>query len=124
MAFLIFAAPLVGVARGGGQPLPAQKGSVLAGPAFANTVVGGGLVGVALSPAAPGRNRLTAILANPVEAGSAGGVQPAAAAPTEQDAVSVSLVCECSAKPVATDLTRSAGAWRTDVDLPAEGVWR
>ncbi|HEV7536940.1 MAG TPA: copper resistance protein CopC, partial [Acidimicrobiia bacterium] len=124
MAVLIFAATLVGVAQGRGQPLPAQKGSVLAGPAFANTVVGGGLVRVALSPAAPGRNRLTALLANPVEAGSAGGVQPAAAPPGEQEAVSVSLVCDCSAKPVAADLTRSVGAWMTDVDLPSAGVWR
>ena len=59
-AVLVFAATLVGVAQGRGQPLPAQKGSVLAGPAFANAVVGGGLVRLALSPAAPGRNRLTA----------------------------------------------------------------
>ena len=78
---LIFAATLVGVAQGRGQPLPAQKGSVLAGPAFANAVVGGGLVRVALSPAAPGRNRLTALLAHPVEAATAGGVQRSASAP-------------------------------------------
>ena len=124
VAVLIFAATLVGVAQGRGQPLPAQKGSVLAGPAFANAVVGGGLVRVALSPAAPGRNRLTALLANPVEAATAGGVQRSAAAPGEHEAVSVSLVCDCAAKPVAADLTRTAGAWRTDVELPSAGVWR
>ncbi|HYT39608.1 MAG TPA: ABC transporter substrate-binding protein [Acidimicrobiia bacterium] len=123
-AVLVFAATLVGVAQGRGQPLPAQKGSVLAGPAFANAVVGGALVRMALSPAAPGRNRLTALLANPVEAATAGGVQRSASAPGEQEAVSVSLVCDCAAKPVAADLTRAAGAWRTDVELPTAGVWR
>jgi putative copper export protein/methionine-rich copper-binding protein CopC len=123
-AVLVFAATLVGVAQGRGQPLPAQKGSVLAGPAFANTVVGGGLVRVALSPAAPGRNRLTALLASAVDAATAGGVQPSAAAPGEQDAVRVKLVCDCATEPVDADLTRGAGAWRADVDLPKAGVWR
>ncbi|MEW6476655.1 MAG: ABC transporter substrate-binding protein [Actinomycetota bacterium] len=123
-AVLIFAATLVGVAQGRGQPLPAQKGSVLAGPAFANAVVGGGLVRIGLSPAAPGRNRFTALLANPVEAATAGGVEPSKAAPGEQDTVSVELKCDCGAKPVVAELTRSAGAWRTDVDLPEAGVWR
>jgi methionine-rich copper-binding protein CopC/putative copper export protein len=124
VAVLVFAATLAGVAQGRGQPLPAQKGSVLAGPAFANAVVGGRLVRVALSPAAPGRNRLTALLANPVEAATAGGVERSAAAPGEQEAMSVSLACDCSSKPVKAELTRTAGAWRTDVDLPAAGVWR
>src|SRR5204863_7394660 len=95
-AVLIFAATLVGVAQGRGQPLPAQKGSVLAGPAFANAVVGGGLVRVALTPAAPGRNRFTALLANPVEAATARGVQPAGAASGTGESVSVSLVADCS----------------------------
>jgi putative copper export protein/methionine-rich copper-binding protein CopC len=121
---LVLAATLVGVAQGRGQPLPAQKGSVLAGPAFGNTVVGGGLVRMALAPAAPGRNQLTALLANSVDAASAGGVNTAAAAPGEQDAVKVSMVCECAAEAVEADLTRSAGVWRAEVDLPAAGVWR
>ena len=121
---LVFAAALVGVAQGRGQPLPAQKGSVLAGPAFANTVVGGGLVRIALSPAVPGRNRLTALLANPVDAAKAGGVQASAPAPSEQDAVKVSLACDCAAEPVDAELTRGTGAWQTDVDLPKAGVWR
>ncbi|HEV7862226.1 MAG TPA: copper resistance protein CopC [Acidimicrobiia bacterium] len=124
LAVLVFAATLVGVAQGRGQPLPAQKGSVLAGPAFANAVVGGGLVRVVLSPAAPGRNRFTALLANPVEAATARGVQGSAAAPGEQEPVSVSLVCDCADKPVAAELTRTAGGWRTDVELPSAGVWR
>ncbi|HEV8626622.1 MAG TPA: ABC transporter substrate-binding protein [Acidimicrobiia bacterium] len=124
VAVLIFAAVLVGVAQGRGQPLPAQKGSVLAGPAFANAVVGGGLVRMALSPAAPGRNRLTALLANPVEAATAGGVQPSAAPPRQQASVKVKLVCDCAAEPVDAGLTGSAGAWRTDLDLPEAGVWR
>ncbi len=124
VAVLVFAATLVGVAQGRGQPLPAQKGSVLAGPAFANAVVGGGLVRMALSPAAPGHNQLTALLAHPVEAAAAGGVQASAPAPGEQETVSVSMVCDCAAKPVAADLTRAAGAWRADVNLPSAGVWR
>jgi methionine-rich copper-binding protein CopC/putative copper export protein len=123
-AVLVFAATLVGVAQGRGQPLPAQKGSVLAGPAFANAVVGGGLVRMVLSPAVPGRNRLTALLANPIEAATARGVEPSVAAPGEQDTVSVELTCDCAAKPVTAELTRTAGAWRTDVELPKAGVWR
>ena len=125
LGVLVFAATLVGVAQGRGQPLPAQKGSVLAGPAFANAVVGGGLVRVTLSPAAPGRNRLSAFLANPVEAATAGGVQPSAGSPSaEQEKVSVSLKCDCATVPVEAELTRAAGAWRTDVELPEAGVWR
>ena len=124
VAVLVVAATLVGVAQGRGQPLPAQKGSVLAGPAFANAVVGGGLVRVALSPAVPGRNRFTALLANAAESATAGGVQSSAAPPSEQESVAVSLTCACAPKPVATDLTRAAGAWQGDVDLPAAGVWR
>ena len=124
VAVLVFAAVLVGVAQGRGQPLPAQKGSVLAGPAFANAVVGGGLVRVALSPAAPGRNRLTALLANPVEAATAGGVQSSAVPLGEQVPVKVKLVCDCAAKPVDAELTGNAGSWRTDLDLPEAGVWR
>jgi putative copper export protein len=124
VAVLVFAAVLVGVAQGRGQPLPAQKGSVLAGPAFANAVVGGGLVRMALSPAAPGHNRLTALLANPVEAAIAGGVQPSAPAPGEQAAVKVKLVCDCAAEPVDAELTGSAGTWQTDLELPKAGVWR
>ncbi|HYH51654.1 MAG TPA: copper resistance protein CopC [Acidimicrobiia bacterium] len=124
VAVLVFAATLAGVAQGRGQPLPAQRGSVLAGPAFANTVVGGGLVRVALSPATPGRNRVTALLASAVEAAAAGGIEQSAAVPGEQEAVAVTLACDCAAEPVEAQLTRAAGAWRADVDLPEAGVWR
>jgi len=124
IAVLVVAATLVGVAQGRGQPLPAQKGSVLAGPAFANTVVGGGLVRLALSPAMPGRNRLTALLANSAEAATAGGVQPSSAAPVDEEAVSVSLTCQCATRPVTAELTGTAGTWQTDLNLPSSGVWR
>lgn len=123
VAVLVFAATLAGVAQGRGQPLPAQKGSVLAGPAFANTVVGGGLVRVGLSPAMPGRNRITAQMASAVEA-AASGVLQSGTVPREQEAVSVSLTCDCAAEPVEAELTRTASAWRADVDLPEAGVWR
>lgn len=121
---LVVAATLVGVAQGRGQPLPAQEGSVLAGPAFANAVLGGGLVRVALTPALPGRNRLTAHLAAPAEAAGAGGVEAAAPVPGEDEAGSVTLTCSCAAEPVEAPLTRAAGAWRADFDLPAEGIWQ
>ena len=98
---LVFAATLVGCGPGPRPTAAGPKGSVLAGPAFANTVVGGGLVRVALSPAAPGRNRLTALLASAVEAAKAGGVQPSAGvARLSRMTVSVSLVCDCAAAPV------------------------
>jgi putative copper export protein/methionine-rich copper-binding protein CopC len=124
LAVLVFAATLAGVAQGRGQPLPAQRGSVLAGPAFANTVVGGGLVRVALAPATPGRNRVTALLASAVEAAAAGGVEQSATAPAEQQAVAVTLACDCAAETVEADLSRAGGAWRADVELPEAGVWR
>ena len=38
--------------------------------------------------------------------------------------MSVSLKCDCATAPVEAVLTRAAGAWRTDVELPAAGVWR
>jgi methionine-rich copper-binding protein CopC/putative copper export protein len=124
VAVLVFAATLVGVAQGRGQPLPAQKGSVLAGPAFANAVVGGGLVRMALSPAAPGRNRFTAMLAGPVGPAADGGVQASAPTLNDQEEVKVSLACACAAEPVHASLIRGAGAWQADVELPKAGVWR
>jgi methionine-rich copper-binding protein CopC/putative copper export protein len=133
LAVLVFAATLVGVAQGRGQPLPAQRGSVLAGPALANAVVAGGLARLALIPAAPGLNRLTALMASPVEAATAGANQTPATGPVEPKTVDVALECACAGKAVQGRLTRAAGpgaaltgspgVWRVDVDLPAAGVW-
>lgn len=135
VAVLVVAASLAGVAQGRGQPLPAQRGSVIAGPSFANAVVGGGLARLALSPASPGRNRLTVLMGSSVEAavaaGSSGaGDRPDPAEPEDAaggDAprqVDVSFTCACVDEPVTASLDVAAGAWRADVDLPAAGLWR
>ncbi len=136
VAVLLFAATLAGVAQGRGQPLPAQRGSVLAGPAFANAVVGQAVVRLALSPGAPGPNRLTVV---------SGGDTGAAARPAAGEAqrspegdvgaespeplvaarsMEASLTCSCAKETVKVSLRRGGAAWHSDVDLPSAGVWR
>ncbi len=122
VAVLVFAATLAGVAQGRGQPLPAQRESVLAGPAFANAVVGGGVARIALAPAAPGANRLTVLMGGePVAAPAAVETPRSAAAP---ERVEVTLTCECRRGEVSTRLVRGSNAWHADVELAAEGIWR
>jgi hypothetical protein len=108
--------------------LPAQKGSVLAGPAFANAVVGGGLARILLSPAAPGPNRMTVLTGGHAirEAISSEETPRGGAAPgPDPRSVTVSLACDCSARTVGATLARRDGlTWAADVDLPAAGVWR
>ena len=137
IAVLLLAATLAGVAQGRGQPLPAQRGSVLAGPAFANAVVGQAVVRLALAPAAPGRNRLTVVSggatgagaeAAPTDAEPASTGETPAPPPTrplnEARSLEASLSCACASEPVKATLKRGDAAWHTDVDLPTAGVWR
>ena len=131
---LLVAATLAGIAQGRGQPLPAQEGSVLAGPAFANAVVAGGLARVALSPAAPGLNRLTVLTPPPVNQGEVVPPPPSDAAPgetprhlateTTAGSISATLACICFPSEITVDLFAGDGAWHADIDLPAAGVWR
>jgi methionine-rich copper-binding protein CopC/putative copper export protein len=131
---LLVAAALAGIAPGRGQPLPAQEGSVLAGPAFANAVVGGGLARMALAPAAPGLNRLSVLTPPPLNQGEIVPPPPSDAAPgetprhlateTTAGSISATLTCVCFPSEITVDLFAGDGAWHADVDLPAAGVWR
>ncbi|MCA1841790.1 MAG: ABC transporter substrate-binding protein [Actinobacteria bacterium] len=130
MAVLILAATLAGNAQGRGRPLPAQRESVLAGPAFANAVVAGGLAQMMLAPAAPGANRFMVLLRSPEdepgERGGAGANETArSAAVTEPQMVEATLRCTCTKQVVRARLTKQSGAaWAGDLTLPAEGIWR
>jgi len=119
VAVLVLAATLAGSAQGRGQPLPAQRESVLSGPAFANAVVADGLARVVLSPATPGANRLMVIM-NSDTAGS--GDETARAGQIRS--VEATLSCVCARQPVEALLVKRAGAWEAELKLPAEGIWR
>lgn len=130
VAVLVLAAALAGNAQGRGRPLPAQRESVLAGPAFADAVVAGGLAQMTLAPAAPGANRFMVLLRppedRPDDSGSAAAGETARSAPApEPEVVEATLRCTCSKQAVRARLTKQSGAaWAADVTLPAEGIWR
>jgi putative copper export protein/methionine-rich copper-binding protein CopC len=120
---LVFAATLVGSAQGRGQPLPAQRGSVLAGPAFANAVVAGGVARLLLAPASPGRNRLTVLLKED-PSGTAGAETARAGGTAAPQRMQVSLECTCVKAPVTGPLIKKGDAWQAELELPAGGIWR
>ncbi|HEY3240109.1 MAG TPA: ABC transporter substrate-binding protein, partial [Acidimicrobiia bacterium] len=112
------------VAQGRGQPLPAQRESVLAGPAFANAVVAGGVARLTLAPAAPGSNRLSVLMGGEPVAVPPPGETPRGGTGDSEN-VEVSLACDCRrGEAVTARLVRESDAWHADVDLPAEGIWR
>ncbi|MGH8975476.1 MAG: ABC transporter substrate-binding protein, partial [Acidimicrobiia bacterium] len=123
VAVLVFAATLAGVAQGRGQPLPAQRESVLAGPAFASAVVGGGVARLVLAPAAPGANRLSVLMGGEPGAAPTADETPRGAAQGVED-VEVSLTCDCRSGVVKARLVQGSDTWHADVELPAEGIWR
>lgn len=116
VAVVGLAAVLAGLVQGRGQPLPAQRGNLLAGAAFANAPVGGALARVTLAPAQRGSNELS-VLVGPLDLGN-----PA----PHPRRVRVRLSCPCAPAPRVVALARPAsdgGAWRARVELPAEGLW-
>ena len=111
---LVLAAAMSGLAAGRGQPLPAQEGNLIPGPAFGNTQIGRGLVELTVFPGRPGPNTVTAAIA-PLE-------QIGERAPRPR-AMTVRFTCDCSRRVVTARLRRSGSTWRARLDLPDEGVW-
>jgi putative copper export protein/ABC-type branched-subunit amino acid transport system substrate-binding protein len=105
-AVVAIAGTLSGLASGRGQPLPAQRGDLLAGPALSSVVLPGGPGPVTLAPARPGPNRVV------VSAGTAA------------HSVTVRLVCGCDRRPVIARLQASApGSFSADIPVPTAGTW-
>jgi methionine-rich copper-binding protein CopC/putative copper export protein len=110
----VLAVVLSGLVPGRGQPLPAQRGTLLPGPALASAVERGGPLRVTLAPALSGTNTFS-VVQDPV------GDDPIPPQPT---LVSAKLFCDCSKDPVQAKLSRDgAGVWSSTVDLPDDGSW-
>ena len=110
LAVLALAATLAGLAQGRGQQLPAQRGTLLPGPALATVLSDRGPAQLVLAPARPGTNTLSVAL------------------PSAQRGARRALVklgCPCAARPlyVALARPRGGGAWTARTQLPAAGTW-
>lgn len=110
LGVLVLATTLSGLAQGRGQPLPAQRGTLFAGPAFAMALLPDANAPVGLAPARTGANVVTV------------GVAPGARTPKD---VRVRLVCaSCRAAPVSARLGPHGGrTWSAPVRVPADGTW-
>jgi ABC-type branched-subunit amino acid transport system substrate-binding protein len=96
---------LAALPQGRGQALPAERGTLLAGPAFASVVgAGGSTAGLTLAPARTGANRI--VLTARGRSGS------------------VRLACSCSPAPVTATLRPTAGGTlAAGVRVPRDGTW-
>ncbi|HEX8074795.1 MAG TPA: copper resistance protein CopC [Thermoleophilaceae bacterium] len=114
VAIAVLASTLIGLPPGRGQLLPAQRGNLLAGAAFATPTTGDVTVPLTVAPARPGRNT---IAATPTARGR--GEEPAPAR-----AVEVTLRCDCAPGSVRAILSRRpSGTWSARATLPAPGTW-
>jgi methionine-rich copper-binding protein CopC/putative copper export protein len=105
LAIAGIASLLAAIPQGRGQQLPALRGNLLPGPAFATILGPGGVpADVTLAPARKGANRIMV------------------AAP-DADSASVKLSCSCSKRSVTATLDRTGDTWSADVDLPEDGTW-
>lgn len=109
VAVVALAAVLSGLAQGRGRPLPAERGTLFAGPAFATALLPDGGAQVLLTPARSGAGVVTVSL--PPERRTA-------------RAVEVRLACACARRDVRVRLARHGGAeWSARVSLPSDGAW-
>ncbi len=110
LAILALATTLSSLAQGRGQPLPAQRGTLFPGPAFATALLARANASVGLAPARRGANVMTV------------GIAPEQRAPQD---VRVRLVCSaCGVAPVSARLRPGGGlTWSAAVRLPADGTW-
>lgn len=111
LVILALAVTLGSLVQGRERPLPAQVGTLFAGPAAATAVLEGGNVPVGLAPARTGPNVVTV------------GIPPESPTPTT---VSVRLACEsCHVAPRTVELSRHGGrTWSAPVVLAADGSWQ
>lgn len=110
VAILVLATTLSGLAQGRGQPLPAQRGTLFAGPAFAMALLPNANAPVGLAPARTGANVVTV------------GVAPGERTPKD---VRVRLACaDCRAAALSARLRPHGGrTWSAPVRVPADGTW-
>ena len=109
LAVLAIASSLSGLAQGRGQPLPAQRGDLLPGPALANALLTSGPAPVTLAPARRGVNTITVIPQG------------------KPKSVLVRLVCGCDVRPVISLLhptSAASGAYSAQIPVPAAGNWQ
>jgi methionine-rich copper-binding protein CopC/putative copper export protein len=106
---LVLATTLSGLAQGRGQPLPAERGTLFPGPAFATALLPKGNAQVALAPARSGANVVTV------------GFAPGASTPKD---VRVRLVHGADTAQVRAQLRPHGGlTWSAPVDLGEDGSW-
>jgi putative copper export protein len=107
---LALATTLSGLAQGRGQPLPAERGTLFAGPALATALLPAADAPIGLFPARTGQNVVTVAIA------------PGQRTPRD---VRVRLVCSgCGVAPLRVSLRPHGGlTWSAGVRLPAEGTW-
>ncbi|MCW3040070.1 MAG: hypothetical protein JWM31_1975, partial [Solirubrobacterales bacterium] len=106
---LVLATTLSGLAQGRGQPLPAERGTLFPGAAFATALLPKANAPVALAPARRGANVLTV------------GTTPGEPLP---QAVSVRLTRTGEAAGIRLALRRHGGrTFSAPVRLPADGTW-
>src|SRR4051794_4714830 len=110
-AVVALAAVLGGLAQGRGHPLPAVRGTLLPGPAFAGAVLPGGPVQITLAPARAGAN--TVALGGEVARGLG--------------SARVQLTCpSCAGRPsrsVALSRRAPGAPLSATVSLPSDGAW-
>jgi putative copper export protein len=102
------ASVLSGLAQGRGQPLPAQKGDLLPGPAFATALLPQGSANVTLTPAQVGLDSLIV------------------AAPASAHKVEVRMACGCDIRPVISILhpdANGSSTFEAAVPIPTAGDW-
>jgi methionine-rich copper-binding protein CopC/putative copper export protein len=110
IVILALATTLSGLAQGRGQPLPAQRGTLFAGPALATALLPSANAPVGLFPARSGSNVVTVAIA------------PGRRMPRD---VRVRLVCAgCGRAPVRARLRPHGGrTWSARIRVPADGTW-
>lgn len=115
---ILLAATMAGLVQGRGQPLPAQRGNLFAGPAFATVALKNGVGRMTLAPARPGANRLTLYTTPGSDVDAVKGIRP------DPATITAKLSCNCSDRQIEVELDQGeGGTWSADVDLPAPGAW-
>jgi methionine-rich copper-binding protein CopC/putative copper export protein/ABC-type branched-subunit amino acid transport system substrate-binding protein len=107
VAAIGIATVLSGLAQGRGQPLPAQRGDLLPGPAFGTALLPQGSANVTLTPA---RTGLDSLIVN---------------APPSARRIEVRMACGCDVRPVISRLARVGGTttFSSSVPIPSVGSW-
>jgi methionine-rich copper-binding protein CopC/putative copper export protein len=110
VGILVLAATLSGLAQGRGQPLPSQRGSLFAGPAFATALLPEANAPVVLAPGRTGANVLA--------------VSIAPGQPTPRRVLVRLTAPGGSGRSLNTALRTHGGlTWSAPVSVPSDGTW-